>query len=58
MEGHPPQRRPAHSARVLRHRGEAEAGARRLGDLLAGDGVKEVGELAGAFDPPVEGVVL
>jgi hypothetical protein len=58
VEGHRAQLWPADVAGVLGHRLEVESATRRLGELLAGHRMDEVGGLAGAFDPFAEGVVL
>src|SRR5207237_9891270 len=58
MERHAPERRPADGTRVLGHRLEVEPRARRLGHVLARDGVEQLGEVARALDPFAERVVL
>ena len=43
VEREPPERRAADALRVVDHRREVDPARRRLGDLLAGHGVKEIG---------------
>ena len=51
-------RRAAYRAGVVHHRLEIEPGAGRLADLLAGDGIEQIGFAAGAFDPLAHRIVL
>ena len=58
MKGERAHLRAAHRAGVVHHGLEIEAVAGRLTDLVAGDGIEEIGLAAGAGDPLTHRIVL